>query len=399
VKERVGDFALFGGERAFAEPLHVAQLNFPPWDKVEEAFRGIFTRRYFANHGPLVRELDERFAEFVGAEHAVSVTNGTVALTIMARSLELSGEVIVPAFTFPASAQALSWAGLKPALCDVDRRTHMITPETIEPHVGPRTAGILGVHLWGRPCMPERLEEFAARRGLALFFDACHAIGCRSGGRRIGTFGRAEAFSFHATKIVNGGEGGCVTTNDSRLADRLRTMRNFHPSETYAGGMLRMNGKMSEAQAALALLSLDDYDRNAAANRRRFQAYQEGMRGIKGISLLPYEPANEGNCQYIVVEVDEEETGVSRDTLLDLLSAENVLCRRHFYPGVNHMAHYSSPSPGGGAFPGSEALCRSLLQLPNGQNVTEGDALTICGLMESAIRLAGPIRAKTRVSP
>jgi dTDP-4-amino-4,6-dideoxygalactose transaminase len=244
MKSRIEDFAILGGEPEFTVPWNVAQVNLPPWEEMEGAFRGIFNRRYFANHGPLVNELDEQFAEFIGAKHAVSVTNGTVALMILAKGLFAEGEVIVPAFTFPATVQALIWAGMTPVLCDVDTVTHMLHPDKIIPLITERTVGILGVHLWGRPCIPDRLEEIAAERKITLFFDACHGAGCSYKGRKLGTFGGGEAFSFHATKIINAAEGGCITTDNDAVADRLRTIRSFHPSETYTSVPLRMNGKI-----------------------------------------------------------------------------------------------------------------------------------------------------------
>ncbi|PKN65135.1 MAG: DegT/DnrJ/EryC1/StrS aminotransferase [Deltaproteobacteria bacterium HGW-Deltaproteobacteria-15] len=394
----VDDFAFFGGEPAFASPLHVAQENLPPWGAIELAFKGIFDRRYFANHGPLVRELDQCFAEFIGAEHAVCVTNGTVALMILAKSMGLSGEVIVPAFTFPATIQALYWAGLTPVLCDVDAHSHMITPKTIEPHISPRTTGILAVHLWGQPCNPQKLEPFASDHGLSLFFDACHAIGASFNGRRIGNFGAGEAFSFHAGQIVNGSEGGCITTNDRELAAKLRTMRSFHPSETFARVPLRINGKMSEAQAALTLLSLKEYQQNAAANRLRYEAYLSALSEIPGVFMLKYEPGYDNNYQCIVVEIDQEQAGLHRDVFLNLLSAENVLCTGPFFSDLDHMISFSDRPPTTGSFPATLRLCNRLLQLPNSQKMTLRDVDRVCSLVRDIHQLATPIESKLRAA-
>jgi dTDP-4-amino-4,6-dideoxygalactose transaminase len=398
MKRTVGDFALFGGKPAFARPLHVAQVNLPPWNEVEEAFRGIFERRYYANHGPLVRELEARFAEFAGVKHAICVANGTVALSILAATAGESGEVIVPAFTFPATAQAISWAGLTPVLCDVDRETHMLAPGLIEQHLSERTVGIMAVHLWGRPCRPESLEELAARRGVKLMFDACHAIGSHGGHRRIGGFGHGEAFSFHATKIVSGGEGGCITTNDDAVANELRTIRNFHPSETFAKVAKRMNGKMSEAQAALALLGLRRFDEYAAANRRRHADFQKELAGIPGVTLLEYPVDETNNYQYVVVEIDEARAGADRDAFLAVLAAENVLCRRHFEPGLHRMSPYSRSLPAGARFPVTELLCSRVLQLPNSQNMSTADVAGVCGLIRSIQERAGDVAAARRRS-
>jgi dTDP-4-amino-4,6-dideoxygalactose transaminase len=388
------DLAYFGGEPAFSEPLHLAQLNLPDWEKAERSFREIFQRRYFTNNGPMVRALDDAFAEHLGVGHAVCVTNGTIGLMILARALELRGEVIAPAFTFPATVQALNWAGLKPVLCDVSPHTHMISPSTVAALVSDRTVGIAGVHLWGRACDPEGLQEFADRRRLTLFFDACHTVGCTHQGRRFGGFGAGEVFSFHATKVLNAAEGGCVTTNDPRLADRLRTLRNFHASETFAPAATRINGKMSEAQAAMALLSLDDLPRNIAANRARFERYAAGLRGLPGVALMPYPEQEANNFQYVVVEIDKGSAGLSRDTLLALLKAENVICRRHFYPGVHRMAAYAgTDAMRAGGFPATDLLCGSLLQLPTGQPISHDDVDRVCALVADMLGRAEEITA------
>ncbi|MEK7996188.1 MAG: aminotransferase class I/II-fold pyridoxal phosphate-dependent enzyme [Planctomycetota bacterium] len=390
----VRELAIFGGSPAFGAPVHVAQLNLPDWAKVERIFREIFRRRYYANNGPLVRALDDTFAEHLGVNHAVCVTNGTIGLAMLARALELSGEVVVPAFTFPATVQALSWAGLTPVLCDVSVETHMMTPETVATSVSSDTTGILGVHLWGRACDPDGLQDFSAKRGLTLLFDACHAIGCTYRGQAIGGLGAGEVFSFHATKVLNGAEGGCITTNDAQLADRLRTMRNFHATETFAMVESRLNGKMSEAQAAMALLSLADLPRNIAANMERHQKYSELLRDVPGLSLMQY-PGEANNFQYVVVEVEAAACSLHRDVLLRLLTAENVLCRRHFYPGIHRMAPYrDSISARTGTFPGTDRLCGSLLQLPTGQTVAAADIEQICDLLHGIVDHAEEITAR-----
>ena len=311
MKHSIADWAIFGGQPAFAAPIHVGQLCLPLWDGVEAAVRGIFERQWYANHGPLVHQLEQAFAEFIGVRHAIAVTNGTIALMIMAKALDMVGEVIVPAFTFPATAQALSWAGLTPVFGDVDPGTHNLSAKAARDLVTPRTRAILGVHLWGRACDPTGLRELAQEFGLRLVYDACHAVACTHRGARIGGLGDVEAFSFHATKILSATEGGCITTNDDALAARIRTIRSFHPGETHAPVSLRINGKMSEAQAAFALLSLADLPRNIERNRARYETYRQGLAGLAGISLIAYPEQEANNHQYVVIEVDAEAAGCS----------------------------------------------------------------------------------------
>ena len=145
--------------------------------------------------------MDKRFADYLEVRNAICVTNGTVSLMVAAQALSLKGEVIVPAFTFPATVQSLYWAGLKPIFCDVDRQTHNINAELAKPLITDKTSAILGVHLWGRACDPSGLAALCKRRNLILFFDAAHGIGCTFQGKKIGGFGEVESFSFHATKF------------------------------------------------------------------------------------------------------------------------------------------------------------------------------------------------------
>jgi dTDP-4-amino-4,6-dideoxygalactose transaminase len=391
-KIALDDLAVFGGNPLFQQPLHVGQLKTPPVEKLEEAFRGIFERRYFSNNGPLVRELDKRFAEHLGVRNAVCVTNGTMGLIIALESLGLTGEIIVPTFTFPATVQAPVWAGLKPVFCDVDPETHTITPETVAPVITDRTAAIMGVHLWGRACDVEGLQSLADQHGLKLIFDAAHAIDCTYQGQKIGGFGQAEAFSFHATKILNGTEGGCITTNDDDLADAMRTIRTVHESETFADVTLRLNGRMSEAQAALALLSLEDLTENIAENKKVYQAYSSHIKNIPGIELIQYDSDEQNNYQYVIIDVIEEEAGLSRDIIVEILKRENIMARKYFYPGAHRMQPFAGWYPKiSGSLPVTESLCSRLFQLPNSDPMRLPDVEKLCELLRFIVSNASTL--------
>lgn len=387
-------FALFGGTPAFAEEIPVGQVNLPDWNEFETMFAGIFERGYYTNHGPLVAELEAAVAHRLGVRHAVCVTNGTIALAIAARALRLAGEVIVPAFTFPGTVQALSWAGLEPVFADVDADTHALSATTVAPRIGPRTRAVLGVHLWGRPCDPAGLQALCDARGLQLFYDAAHAFGCSYQGQTIGGLGRIEAFSFHATKIISGAEGGCLTTNDDEVAARARTIRNFHQAETFADVGLRINGKMSEAQAAMALLSLRHFDEHRDHNRRIYSIYRRRAAAWPGIRLYDFPDGEAHNYQYAVLELGPA-AALTRDELVELLRAENVLARRYFYPGVHRLSPYAE-RPDTPALPVTEALCHCALQIPLGPCVSEDVANRICNLLDLALTAAPGIADRLR---
>lgn len=394
-KKDLASLACMGGPVAFAEPVHVGQLNLPPWEEFEKSFRDIFARRYFTNHGPLVRELDRRLAEYLGVRHVICVTNATVALMVACKALELRGEVIVPAFTFPASVQALTWAGLTPVFCDVDPLTHNITADLAAPLIGSRTSAILGVHAWGRACDPDGLATLCAHRGVQLFYDAAHGIGCTYRAMPLAALGAVAIFSFHATKVFSSAEGGCLATNDDRLAGRIRTVRNFHVSETYEPVPLRINGKMTEAQAAMGLLSLDHLAEWVERNERLYVAYQDWDRE-RGAGLFVNHAAGErSNYQYCIMEIRQERIGFTRDQLLAVLRAENVLARRYFYPGVHRLRPYCEQFPDAGALlPNTERLNGSLLQLPIGFGMTEAMVARITSILDVCLDNPAEIAAR-----
>lgn len=386
-KQRIEELALFGGAPAFDSGLFVGRPNIGDREGLMARINDILDRRWLTNNGMYVQEFERKLAERIGVRNCISMCNGTVALEIAIRALGLTGEVIVPSFTFVATAHALQWQQITPVFCDINSVDHNIDPEKVEALITPRTTGIIGVHLWGRPCNVEALEDIARRRGLRLMFDAAHALGCSRGGRMVGGFGEAEVFSFHATKFFNTFEGGAVATNDDDLAAQIRLMKNFgfqgYDNVVYIG----TNGKMPEVSAAMGLSSLDSMDDFIAVNRENHSRYRAELQGIPGIRLMAYDEAERSNYQYVVLEIDEAEAGISRDRVLRLLHAENVVARRYFYPGCHRMEPYKSYYPHAGLLLSqTERLSERILSLPTGTAVGAGDIASICSLIRFAVR-------------
>jgi dTDP-4-amino-4,6-dideoxygalactose transaminase len=363
------DLAINGAAPAFDDQLHVGRPNMGDRDAFMRHVGDIFDRRWLSNDGPLVQEFERRVAAHLDVKHCVAMCNGTIALEIAIRALGLEGEVIVPAYTFVATAHALQWQGITPVFADIDPATHTLSPEAVRKMITPRTTGIIGVHLWGRAAPVEALEAVAAEHGLELMFDAAHAFTCTHGGRKIGNFGRCEVMSFHATKFFNSFEGGAVVTNDDELARTMRLMRNFGFSGLDQVSYPGTNGKMIEIAAAMGLVNLDAIDDVIAANRVNYRAYREALAGIPGVSVLEYDERERNNFQYIIMEVAPD-CPVSRDTLIDALRAENILARRYFWPGCHKMEPYRSLFPHAGLLlPATEAAAASVIVLPTGQTM------------------------------
>lgn len=389
----VADLAILGGAPAFQRPLPVGQLYFPAWKEYEARFRDIFARQYYTNQGPLAQELERRLEAFFGVRHAICVTNATIGLIMVAEALGLKGKVVTPAFTFIATAQALEWANLRPVFCDVDPATRHVTPGTIEVHLDEDVSAILAVNLWGGSCEQSALQELADERKLRLFYDSAHAFGCKVKDTLIGRFGAAEVFSFHATKVLSSAEGGCVTTNDDNLAKRLRNIRSSYGAGPLVQVVKTSNGRMSEAQAAIGLMSLDDISKIVARNEELFGLYRKELADIEGLRLLAPVNVSRSNFQYAVVAVDEVEFGLSRDQLLAALRAENVMARRYFFPGTHRCIPWVNRNPQA-ALPNTDLLCRTLIQLPIGAFVSNHDIEALCALLRVIREQAAEVKKR-----
>lgn len=398
MKHEVTQLALWGGKATFDTILPVGQINIPAWSRFEKLASGIFERHYYSNHGVLAQEFEEKLCALFNTDHAVTVTNATTGLSLSCKALGLptGGKVIVPAFTFPATVQALTWAGLVPVFCEIDPLQHTITAAEVAPLLERHeVCAILGVHLWGNACGMAGIEELAAERGIPCFYDAAHAVGCTHQGKSFGSNGSCEVFSFHATKILSSAEGGAVATNDAVVAERLRNLRSSYGRRATAPIPVNANGRFSEMQAAFGLLSLEDFPANCETNRKKMGLYREGLAPVPGIRLLSPSPGEKHNCQYVVLEIAEDAFGLGRDDLVRVLEAENVHARRYFVPGMHRCVPYCEQFPQFvDALPVTDELCGRVMQLPSGQRVTDEHIGDICELVHFIHEHAAGIKGR-----
>lgn len=388
------DLAVFGAPPAFKEPLHVGRPNIGDRHEFMERVNDILDRRWLTNNGRMVQELESRIGDYLGVRHCIVMCNGTVALEIAIRALGLKGEVIVPSYTFIATAHALQWQEITPIYADIDDKTHNLDPRAVRRMITPRTTGIIGVHLWGRPCPIEALQEVAEESGTALMFDASHAFGCTYRGKRIGSFGRCEVFSFHATKFFNTCEGGAVVTNDDGLAKQIRLMKNFgfsgYDNVIYPG----TNGKMTEMCAAMGITNFESLEAFRAANEKNYLTYKELLKDIPGLGLLAFDPSEQHNCQYVVIEVSPD-FPVTRDELVEIFHAENVLVRRYFWPGCHNMMPYRAYYPHAGLMlPNTKAIADRVLVLPTGTAIDGESIAVIAAILHLVWLESASIRAE-----
>lgn len=375
------DLAINGAPPAFEQPLHVGRPNVGSREAFIARVGSMFEGRWLTNNGPLVQEFEARVAAYLGVKHCIAMCNGTIALEIAIRALGLGGEVIVPSYTFIATAHALHWQGITPVFADIDPATHNLDPVAVRRMITPKTTGIIGVHLWGRPAPHAELQAIADEHGLKLMYDAAHAFGCSSNGAMVGNSGACEVLSFHATKFFNTFEGGAVVTNDDAMAERMRLMRNFgfsgfdnviHPGT---------NGKMTEICAAMGLTNLDAIDSVIEMNRRNHQVYQGAISDILGLKMLSYNEAEKNNYQYCVLEVGED-FPANRDDIISALHAENILARKYFWPGCHRMQPYRDLFPqADDLLPNTRMVAERVAVMPTGTAIGEEAIGTIAAIL------------------
>ena len=375
------DLAVNGAPPAFDKPLHVGRPNIGDREAFLQRVNQILDNQWLTNNGPMVQEFEQRIATHLGVKHCVAMCNGTIALEIAIRALKLEGEVIVPSWTFVATAHALYWQGITPVFADIDPVTHNLDPDAVRRMITPRTTGIIGVHLWGRAAPIDELQSIADEHDLKLMFDAAHAFGSTYKGQTIGRFGACEVFSFHATKSFNTFEGGAVTTNDDELAEAMRLMRNFgfhgYDNVIHPG----TNGKMIEVCAAMGLTNLDTLDDVFAVNRRNHAEYAKALANVPGISLLTYNPAERNSHHYVVIEVSDD-CVATRDDILFALQAENVLARKYFWPGAHRMKPYRDLYPHAGLMLNyTHAVAEKVIVLPTGMSLSEHAVSSISNII------------------
>ncbi len=372
-KQQPQDLALLGGPRLFDHPKPVSNLPKPDWQRFVGHLKPAFDAGLLGS-GALVQKLEARLAEFHSVQHCVAFNSGFWALAAVMRTLRLSdrNEVVMPSLTYRRMADIAGWAGLQPRFCEVDPVRMTNTAEQVAPCVNAQTALIMGVHPIHGLADVNGLTALAQRDGIPLVFDSVESVYETHEGRRIGGFGDAEVFSLGASKLINGFEGGYVTTDNPRHAERLRAILRSPDQTPAAPGF---NARLSDVHAVMALAGLEEIDAQIARNRLRYEAYRRGLAGLAGIRLLAFDESSRPGYKNIIAEVMAE-WPLSRDRTVEVLNAEMVLARA-YYPQPLHtrpMGYPYVPCQ----LPVTEDMARRYLLLPCGELVSERDIAQIC---------------------
>jgi len=335
--------------------IYVTKPFLPPLDEYIQYLQQIWASNQLTNNGPLVRELEDKLKEFLGAKHLFFVSNGTIALQIAIKTLGLKGEIITTPFSYVATTSSIVWEGCKPVFVDIDPHTLCLDSSNIEASITGRTIAILPTHVYGNPCDVEHIQTIADQYGLKVIYDAAHAFGVRYKGLHLVNYGDITTLSFHATKLFHTVEGGAIITNDDDVAHRVSYMRNFgHKGQEEFWG-LGINGKNSEFHAAMGLCILSNVEEVIARRKNACLLYDEYLRHSKLEKPARLDGATYNYGYYPVL--------FSSEKLLlevkDALNQNQIFPRRYFYPSINQL-NYLNNQP----MPLSEDIASRILCLP-----------------------------------
>jgi dTDP-4-amino-4,6-dideoxygalactose transaminase len=385
--------AILGGKSAFQETIRIAQPTLFPPDEISKQLSEIFSSGQITN-SKYVRVLEEEAAHYLGTKHAVAVSSCTSGLMLLEQALGLTGEVIVPSFTFCATTHSLLWNNLKPVFVDCERETYNIDPTKVNESVSTRTSAILAVDIFGNPCNRETLQKIASARNLRLIIDAAHSFGALYNGGKIGSYGEAQVISLSPTKMVVAGEGGIVITNSEALARRLRIGRNYGNPEDYDCEFAGLNARMTEMNAIIALKSFAMVEENVTRRNRLADQYRSCLSVIPGISFQRIRSEDRSTYKDFSLLVEPDVFGVNRDELARALAAENIQTRPYFHPPVHRQKAYRSFAQGYEArLPNTEEVSLKALSLPLYSHMPSEQVDKICAAVESMHRYAREIKA------
>lgn len=387
--------ATLGGRPAFAELVRFVKPDLPSHAALEPGLREIVSSGMLTK-GPYLGRFERAVAEHLGVKHAVAVSSCTSGLMLAYRGLDLEGDVVVPSFTFMATVSALVWAGLRPVFADVDALSTNLTPEAAQRAITPKTSAIVAVHNFGNPADIDGLQAVAARRGVKLVFDAAHGFGALYRGSPVGGQGSANVFSLSPTKLLIAAEGGIVSTNDERLAERIRVGREYGNDGHYDSLFAGLNARMPEASALLGLHSLAMLEDVARRRNQAADEYRQRLHEIPGLTPIHVAAGNRSSYKDFAVTVDADRFGLSRDELVRALAAENVDTRNYYDPPVHRHKAYRHFAAADLKLPNTDLLAACSVSLPIGSNLGEGTVAKICDAIDRIHRSAREVKAALR---
>jgi dTDP-4-amino-4,6-dideoxygalactose transaminase len=396
--ERLGENdlpAIHGGRPLFSQRFRFIRPTLPSLESVLRNYGPAYENGLITN-ADTVGKFEAAVAERLEVKHCIAVSSCTSGLMMVLRALGLTGEIIIPSFTFFATGHAARWNGLTPVFADCEPDTWNVDPADVERRISDRTSALLIVHLYGNPANVDALSQIAKRRNLKLIFDGAHAFGSQYRGRPIGQFGDAEVFSLSPTKLLVAGEGGLVTTNDVTLAKAIRGMRNYGDTGSYDPEWLGMNARMSEFNAALGLAGLPDVDERVRRRNQVAQMYTELLSNLPGLRFQSVHPSDVNTYKDYSIHVTPSQFGMNRDELAEGLLAENIETKKYFYPPMHMQKLYRSfHNAGRNDLKTTEEVTGGILSLPIYESLPDSTIETVARAIH---RLAHSAATRKEVS-
>lgn len=380
--------AVLGGPRAFPDGLALVKPFVGDVPALAARLEQVLASGNLTN-GPVVRELEELLADRLQVRHVVAVSSCTAGLMLVLQSLGVRGRVVMPSFTFAASAHAVSWAGGTPAFADIDPGSLTLDPDSAARVLDGATA-MTATHIYGTPCQVERLQLLADRAGVPLVYDAAHALGSVRRGRPVGGFGVAEVFSMSPTKVTTAAEGGIVATDDDEVAQHVRLGRNYGNSGDYDCAFPGLNARMSELHAAVALSGLAGLDARLETRRRLVEVFWSAVAGVPGLRTPTVDAADVSTYKDLTLVVTPEQFGLEVPALTDALSAEGIDSRRYFYPPIHRQKAYADLA-GEVDLPVTDDLSQRVITPPLWSGMSEDDVRRLADLVTRIHEHAGAI--------
>ena len=381
-KIKIEHLALFGGKPLFDKPVSTSCLAKPSHDRFLSYSAKFFAAGQYTNNGPLVKELEARLAEFHKAEYCISFCSGFWALALAIQTLMLpeKSEIIMPSLTYRRMADLAAWNRLKPRFCEIDPSTLALDVNSVSDCITENTALILGVHPIVNTCDVSGLQVLSDQHGIPLLIDSVESVFEYSAEGRVGSIAKVEAFSLHASKLINGAEGGYITTNDIEISHKLQALRGFGfvgPDKVaFEGGM---NAKLNEMHAALALANLDELDALVQKNRINYRVYQSRMSRDLGLRLVEFDERYPTSYKNILVKLDSA-WPLTRKLTLKILEAEKILARAYYSPALHQKTMIYQHIPA--TLPITEELAEKFILLPSGFMVGNAQIEDVMDLLE-----------------
>jgi dTDP-4-amino-4,6-dideoxygalactose transaminase len=389
--------ALLGNNPTFKEKIPLTKPVLPNFEILAEGLRPIFESGILTK-GDHVCRLEEMVAVKLGVRHVVAVSSCTAGLMLVYRALNLSGEVIVPSFTFMATVSAMVWANLRPVFVDVDPYTGTLDTRSVEAAITGETSAIVAVHNFGNPADIQELQEIAGRKGLRLIFDAAHGAGSQYQGKALGAQGDAQVFSLSPSKLVVAGEGGIIATNDRLVADTVRIGREYGNCGNYDSTFVGLNARMPEFNALLARESLQGLETAVQKRNEAAAAYENGLKHLPGIGFQKVRSENRSSYNMFSITVNAQEFGLTRDELRAALAAENIDTRSYYDPPVHRQSAYKHFVRPDVELVNTDLLSATSICLPISSNVPTSVVEGVCQATERAHKFAPEIKAKLAMS-